>query len=404
MAFLQHSRPHTPPQNCLCHKTGVQGQLTQFSSTSWKTFRAACDARGDEISKAMQGKWGMGPFGNYHRKCYQTYTAKSHVERVLSKRRKIDSTTTEVKPDENVCLRRSSFNSTNVKCCWICQEEKNDANNRRIKEKLICCQTTSAGNSLLEAAKARKDSRLIVSLDGRDAIAIEVCYHKSCYRQYTNLKQAKTVHEIPGEGLDEYHAAFEDLKEEIDTKLFKNFEVLDMSYLRDRFVNFLSVHGINNPLYRAEKLKSRILKAYPGRVSFWHPRKRSQTELVFCTEVSKGQIIESAVSASGDENMDIPVHNDDINYLYHAAKTVRASLLSQDVEMPWPPYANDLKEDKVLLPTSVHNLLSWILTDDDFQHGINEDERVELVDQTVKRLVQSFGQDLMYAASKGKNN
>ena len=48
--------------------------------------------------------------------------------------------------------------------------------------------------------------------------------------------------------------------------------------------------GISNPLYRAEKLKARIQNSYLGRVSFWHPRYRSESELVYCNDVPKSEI------------------------------------------------------------------------------------------------------------------
>ena len=45
----------------------------------------------------------------------------------------------------------------------------------------------------------------------------------------------------------------------------------------------------------------------------------------------------------------------------------------------------------------------WILTDDnDFQPQYLRDEKVDLKGQSVKRLVQFFGQDLLYALSKGR--
>jgi len=90
MAFSLRPRSSAAFQSCLCHKSGVRGPLTEFSSVSWKTFNSAAEFLEDDISKFMIGKWEFGPFGGYHRKCYQNYTAKSNNERVVTKRRKID--------------------------------------------------------------------------------------------------------------------------------------------------------------------------------------------------------------------------------------------------------------------------------------------------------------------------
>ena len=142
----------------------------------------------------MKGKWEFGPFGGYHRKCYQNYTAKSHIERVVTKRRKIaedDSTVTVAEQEEesDVPLTRSSLQSTIIQMCWICQVEKTGTKERHRKERLTNCQTMKAGSTLLDAAKDRNDQRLMVALHNEDPVAVEVCYHKSCYRYYTNIKQ-----------------------------------------------------------------------------------------------------------------------------------------------------------------------------------------------------------------------
>lgn len=197
----------------------------------------------------------------------------------------------------NLPQTRSSLQSTDIKSCWICQKEKTDGKDRRRKEKLVNCETQQAGKKLLETAKVRADTRLIVALTDQDAVAIELCYHKSCYRIYTNLKQTDAK-ETGQEGDVEcqYDAAFQQLKSEMEIKLFQQF--LHMSDLRQRYVEKLELQGISNRFYRSEKLKARIKKAYPGRVSFWHPRYRSESELVYCNDVPKGQIVESAVNVN----------------------------------------------------------------------------------------------------------
>ena len=183
MAFsLQPISSTTSLTSCLCHKAGVQGPLTDFSSVSWKTFKKMI------FSKYMEGKRESGPYGGYHRKCYQNYTAKSHIEWIAAKRRKIETGASSLNTEQETDIpqTRSSLHSTNIKSCWIRQTEKTDA-----KEKLTNCQTLQAGSTLLESAKVRDDRRLIVALDSQDPVAIEECYHKLCYRYYTNLKQTE---------------------------------------------------------------------------------------------------------------------------------------------------------------------------------------------------------------------
>ena len=62
--------------------------------------------------------------------------------------------------------------------------------------------------------------------------------------------------------------------------------------------------------------------------------------------------------------------------MYHAAKTMRAALLSQELNIPWPPHSTTINEENISVPTVVYNLLAWILCED----GEGEDEKVNIDD------------------------
>ena len=70
-----------------------------------------------------------GPFGMYHRNCYQNYTAKNVLDRV-AKKRKIeeiscgdkDTSVFELQGDPRPT--RSSLLATDMKKCAICQTER----------------------------------------------------------------------------------------------------------------------------------------------------------------------------------------------------------------------------------------------------------------------------------------
>ena len=256
MAFSLNPRPSASASksNCLCHKPGVQGPLTNFSDVSWRTFKEASESRKDDISESMEGKWEGGPFGVYHRTCYQTYTAKNLPERV-AKKRKIDTiplvedndtVTAELQADPRPTP--SSLLATDMKKCAICKTEKSDSKDRRRKEKLTLCETVQAGRTLFEAAKLRGDQRLIVALRDQDPIAIELCYHRTCYRMYTNTKQIEVIkNNQEGKLESQYDDAFQVLKSEMEPKLFGRLEVLRMSDLRQRHVELLSLAGHAEP-------------------------------------------------------------------------------------------------------------------------------------------------------------
>ena len=88
------------------------------------------------------------------------------------------------------------------------------------------------------------------------------------------------------------------------------------------------------------------------------------------------------------------------NHVYHAAKTVRAALLSQEPYMPWPPHANNIKEENIIVPNVVYNLLAWILSEGS---APAEESKEKLdVEEHCRRLVFSVAQGLLYNVSNGR--
>lgn len=392
--------------DCLCHKDGVSDhELSLFTDISWKKFKAAANIRNDQIADKMSEKWDGGPFGSYHRKCYQSYTAKNVLDRLEKRKNTESASSIRTSEEPSQPLRRSSIPDNNIKLCAVCQDEKPDPKDRRRKEKLSRCETMEAGKNLEEAARIRGDQRLILTLTGKDPIAIELAYHRTCYRRYTNSKELENILNNSEEKQEsQYDAAFGELASEIELKVLQNHEILKMSDLRKQYIDLLHGQGIQNPHYRSEKLKLRIQKAYLGKVSFWHPRNRAEAEIVYCEEVPKGQLVECCMGNSYDEIEEDTVtqpHLLDVNHIYHAAKTVRSALLNTKLNMSWPPHSADMNNDKVDLPNSVFNLLAWILTDEENAMGDNV-KKAAVNDEQTLRFILSLGQDLLFNVSKGR--
>jgi hypothetical protein len=62
-----------------------------------------------------------------------------------------------------------------------------------------------------------------------------------------------------------------------------------------------------------------------------------------------------------------------------------------------------MKEANVSLPYAVYNLFAWILTNNgNLEPEEGEDKKVDVNDHSVQRQIMSFGQDLIYAVSKGR--
>ena len=83
-------------------------------------------------------------------------------------------------------IHQQKYGITSFDKCIICQREKNQKKGTKRYEPLSNCETYQASWTLLNAAKVRQDERIIVAIEREDVVAIEVKYHRSCYKDYTS--------------------------------------------------------------------------------------------------------------------------------------------------------------------------------------------------------------------------
>ena len=235
-----------PKQECFCHKGGVGGNLTNFTSTSWNTFKNAAAVRKDDIYEKLKHTLDGEPYGSYHRQCYQQYTNKKR------KRMREDNPPPETASTSGLSkvggkFRRVSPLSSSPdlpKLCIICtKEHKTDIKSPARYESLTTCEFFEAGDLLLEAARLRKDERIVVSFQNQDYIAIELRYRRSYYRDYTNkksldiLKKQQSSEDV--NELSPYDFAVQQVIEYVQEKVIDGYEIIRMSELKDMFMTFL---------------------------------------------------------------------------------------------------------------------------------------------------------------------
>ena len=110
--------------------------LTAFTQISWDKFKQAAKARQYDTYC-------------YHRKCYQSYTHKQHVERLQRKRKSEDS----LKDTSNqiVKLARSAQQKKTLRKCIIRQKDKVNKTSGSRYEPLSDLQMFKASNTLKNA-------------------------------------------------------------------------------------------------------------------------------------------------------------------------------------------------------------------------------------------------------------
>ena len=82
------------------------------------------------------------------------------------------------------------------------------------------------------------------------------------------------------------------------------------------------------------------------------------SEIVFCDDVQKGELIEAGLGSSTEEN-EFDIDNTDqpdvrqhgsLCYIYHSAKIFRSCLLEINPYLPSPPTEDCICEDNIKIP------------------------------------------------------
>ena len=136
-----------------------------------------------------------------------------------------------------------------------------------------------------------------MELDGRNAIALEVQYHRTCYRDFTYEKSLERLTERQLEDEDEHgnssahKAAFEGLVQYLDDVLSDQTAVVTLNDIVSKYRYILRQCGGEESQCWPHVLNARIKAYYRERISFHRPSKRNEPEYVFSTRQSRGPLL-----------------------------------------------------------------------------------------------------------------
>ena len=402
---------------CLCHiVTGCKSALTEFKLHTWIKVREAAIIRDDHIHAKYKDLLATDNFsGTYHRECYSRYTnpdhLKRHEQRWKSPRKKKSST----QQEEHLPAKRSrrSLSAEGLqekeKKCFVCRANKyKDGKNL---EKLLPCETRAVEKKIKEAIDARDDERNYLDTHGKDLIAIEIHYHKSCYTKYTSppvLERLRKEKELKasssGTHSDPYDKAFEELSRIIQLDIIQNNLVNSMTSLRDQYVSFLENRGIESAKYTTQNLKRRIINHFGTKVDFVMPSRR-ESEYIFNSAVNVQLVLERLIKDqkkyTDEEEADIlelpqSAESDD-STIYHCGLLLHNAIKQIEQTIPWPPSPAEICEENVKLPDLLYNLLAYSII------GTTKPVTVGKVpvNSDVERQIHSVGQDLIHIVRKG---
>ena len=156
-----------------------------------------------------------------------------------------------------------------------------------------------------------------------------------------------------------------------------------MSMLWERYLTSILHNNPDcyNPDYKTDQLKLKLVKRFGSSIQFWQPNYKS--ELVYASDITKGEAIEVASEAAASET----------KRLQEAASILRRAIqvtYAEAEEMPWPPSEDFLVSDNVQWPSCLEEFLECLLS-------VKSDSS-----ENRQRLVTSFAQDICKAVMNGK--
>ena len=374
---------------CLCCSQRKTEVLTPLSTHSLECLKYAAKIRQDNLFEANVGN-SVGE--SYHRSCYQSYTNKNHLQRMTHKR-KSESNNLEGCPEKKYL--RSAQLSFDDNICIICQQHSKSiksSNGGKCKEELII---SSDPSKITTAANTHGDHQLVIHMAGKR----EIKYHKSCYRKYTRSSIQMKGIESKKQNNEEHHTAddaFGILVKELDESLFTKMQTISMYDIVQRYLTLSRQYENAEPNYspQSHTLKKKIIQVYGGRVSFWKPPNRCQSEVIYSAEVPNVNKCDQ-----DEEHETLQDYPTDTIQAYHTAQLIRSDVMNMKSEMSWPPTSEDLSQDNVKLPNSLYNVLAWILSGK--AEYISEETKVNLPAKVHKQVL-SIGQDIVYCCSHGR--
>ena len=367
-----------------------------MTETSFQKIKSAAEVRQsqdsenrlDNICSNIPSAFAPAQYG-YHRSCYQRFT---NVSRIMKRKKEAPNTSSEF-GESSVKRRRVSQHSASTPSrllpadkCLFCDKGRIRKSGK--EEHLVKCVTKTAEESIKRAAETKQDEFILLKIKDIDLVAKEAHYHASCRKNYTRSEERHDVpkkEELGGQADVEaaHKAAFENLCEHVNASIISGGNVERMSMLRERYLTSILHNNPDcyNPDYKTDKLKSKLVKRFGSSIQFWQPNYKS--ELVYTSDITKGEAIEVAFEAAASET----------KRLQEAASILRRAIqvaYAEAEEMPWPPSADFLVSDNVRRPSCLEEFLECLLS-------VKSDSS-----ENRQRLVTSFAQDICKAVTNGK--
>ena len=327
----------------------------------------------------------------YHRECRSTFTHRKTLDKFRPP--KESSSSSEARRSSRDPSSHSGSSRVLDAVCIFCNKKSKYLPSSNSREDLLQSRTLCADAKIRNAAQAKLDQRMI-AITSRELVAGEGHYHKSCYRNYTREMKPRTEDTSVVEDDDE--AAYRKAEQEAYKMLFKDIrdsicvdpKVMRLTKLTEQFVQIMQSLGQREVKSHTKKHIRRKLESEFG-TSLHFVACSNGRVLLYPDNLSVQTLVVESIKLE-DELKTMKIQSGDKNTLRNAAVLIRSDILSLKPQ-PWPPHPDDLSRSE--LTASLEVFLRILLAGEKKSND-------ELSDKQ-KRLINSIGQDCIYAVSGG---
>ena len=396
---LPAKRPRLDSNACLlnCSENDPNASLTSPQTLeSWKTILDAAQIRkcAPVLDLAEDTPCGEIPSIKYHRRCRSLFTMKKGLDSILKKNRSRTPDPSPVASSSKPQRRSLSEGRVYEAQCIFCLSVKY-LKGQRTREGLVKCCELRADDKIRKSATQKMDTR-ILGLLHRDLVAAEGHYHRTCYRTYTmNMTKADEQSENEDDAHDPdivyanaYAKAERELFLYIRNELMVKPDIVSMTDMTSRLGNSLHAEGQTIKQSSKKHLRRALEQEFGETLQFVNIA--NGRLLVYPNRLTIDQL--AKVYFEVRKEHDVLMNQDDSSVLPKAALHLRKRIKAQEISPQWPP---DTQIKNCCVPECLDSFICTLLTGDIDSPSPSA---------RVKRLANSFGQDLVYAVTNGREN
>ena len=390
--------------DCIIHCTtgNASDDLASLQDAqSWQTLLRAATIREYEPVTELGDDYTGNEFPEwikYHRRCRSTFTLKRDLDKIVKEKNRSD------KPVIITPIRRSirgepTTSTTYERVCNFCDQTRKYIKGKDTREHHVLQRIDlRSDKTIRETANAKNDTKML-ALVSRDIVAAEACYlyHRSCYRDYT--RPAKSTSTSSKSSLDDEHAqvdssAYEMLFDYIRTDILDNPRVVKLSDLSAKLMNLMNEKGVSAIKDSTKTHVRRKLETEFGGLLHFEDLLGNNRVFIIPDNLSRNHLAGDLISLQLTQCKEKGSRTEEIRRV--ALELRKAIQSTGSEEMSWPPKASELNEDAIRTPEDVKHFLVTLLT------GSSSYKPNDPCQEKDQRLVNSFGQDWIFAVTNGR--